>query len=60
MKKITLSFLFLLLGQFIFAQDLTATGGEFKFNENKTPCLTELQRTKIITSLHEAHKTSFI
>ena len=57
MKKITLSILLLLLGQLMFAQNMTSTGGEFKFNENKTPCLTEQQRAQIITSLQESVAT---
>ncbi len=54
MKKITPFFLVLFIGQSLFAQNFSAAGGEFIFNEHKTPCLTKEQRASIITSLQES------
>jgi len=48
-------FFFLLNSNFIFfSQEFR--GGEFKFNESKTECLTEIQRKRVIENLKESKK----
>lgn len=48
-----LLFTFLLCSIDSFSQDISSTvnGGEFKFNENKTQCLTDEQRTEVLNDI---------
>ncbi len=52
-SKITLSILILLSFYFCNAQnpDNTAGGGEFVFNADKTPCLTDVQREEVLADV---------
>jgi murein DD-endopeptidase MepM/ murein hydrolase activator NlpD len=53
-SKILLLLFFINSSFILFSQEIG--GGEFKFNESKTECLTESQREKIVKKLKESQK----